>query len=69
VKFVEDGARAMTKTGPGLPLLQGLPQDVGEEADEDVRSLVYPPSPGEKKSAFGGYPDMGRSEIVAPTGS
>jgi hypothetical protein len=36
-EFVQDGAGALPKAGPPLPLLEGLPQYVREEADEDVR--------------------------------
>jgi hypothetical protein len=35
-EFFEDGAGAVAQARPALPLLQGLPQHVGEEADEDV---------------------------------
>src|SRR5438445_6690360 len=33
----EDGARTVAEAGARLPLLQRLPQDVGQKADEDVR--------------------------------
>ena len=35
-QFLEDGPRRIAETGALLPHLQGLPQDEGEEADEDV---------------------------------
>jgi hypothetical protein len=36
-EFLEDGSRTVAEAGAALPLLEGLPQHVGEEADEDVR--------------------------------
>src|SRR5712691_6191558 len=35
-QFVEDRARTLPEAGQALPLLQRLPQHVGQEADEDV---------------------------------
>src|SRR5207244_2031308 len=35
-EFVEDRARALAEAGASLPLLERLPQHVGEKADEDV---------------------------------
>ena len=35
-QFGEKGARAVAKSGLFLPLLEGLPKRVGQEADEDV---------------------------------
>src|SRR5215471_8389819 len=35
-EFIEDGARAIAQPGATLPLLQRLPQDVGQEADQDM---------------------------------
>ena len=35
-ELVEDGPRGVAETRPLLPLLEGFPKDVGEEADEDV---------------------------------
>ena len=35
-EFIEDGPRRVAEARPLLPLLEGLPEDVGEEADEDV---------------------------------
>jgi len=35
-EFVEDGPREVAQTRPLLPLLEGLPKHVGEEAHEDV---------------------------------
>src|SRR5437899_3276207 len=38
VEFFKAGPRAVPETRPGLPLLQGFPEDIGEEADQDVRA-------------------------------
>ena len=35
-EFLEDGARAVAQVGAALPLLQGLPEHVGQEADQDM---------------------------------
>jgi uncharacterized DUF497 family protein len=35
-EFIEDGARAVTQAGTALPLLQRLPQDVGQKAHQDI---------------------------------
>jgi hypothetical protein len=35
-EFLEDGAGRVAKAGAALPLLQRLPQHVGEEAHQDV---------------------------------
>ena len=35
-EFLEQGARAVPHSGPALPLLQGLPQHVGQEANQDA---------------------------------
>ena len=36
-EFLEKGARTVAETGSALPLLQRLPQHVGEKAHQDVR--------------------------------
>jgi hypothetical protein len=36
-QLIQNGARTVAQAGTGLPLLQGLPQHVGQEADQDVR--------------------------------
>ena len=36
-QLLQDGAGTVAQAGAGLPLLQGLPQHVGQEADQDVR--------------------------------
>lgn len=36
-EFLKDGARRITQTGAALPLFEGLPQNIGEETDENVR--------------------------------
>lgn len=43
-QLLKNRARALAQAGAPLPLLQGLPQDVGQKADQDVRTfgLVKP---------------------------
>jgi len=35
-EFLKDGARRITQTGAALPLFEGLPQNIGEETNENV---------------------------------
>ncbi len=39
-QFLENGSWAVTQPGAALPLLQRLPQDVSQEADQDMG--LYP---------------------------
>ena len=54
-KFLEDGARTVAEAGTALPLLQRLPQHVGEKAHQDVRQhavFALMPDGADRQLAF-----------------
>jgi len=73
-QLLQDSAWTVAQTGAGLPLLQGLPHDVGQEADQDVglnAALLLMPDRTNGKLAFvnpeGGL-GLGELDVGAPQG-
>src|SRR6266478_3084781 len=55
-EFLEDGARTVAEAGAALPLLEGLPQNVGKKADQDMGQhaiLALMPDGSDRQLALG----------------